>query len=63
MNEWKGYKCQSSNLPQFYQAGIDVYVCPLDFKWTMVFTNEGERCGPYFTRAEWVEIETEPKTK
>jgi hypothetical protein len=33
----------------------DVYVSPPDFSWTMVFTHEDGWCGPYFSRAEWVE--------
>jgi hypothetical protein len=63
MDECRGYKCQSNLLPQISRKNIDAYICPLDFKWTMVYTHEDDWCGPYFTRAEWANRETEPKRK
>lgn len=63
MDEGKGYKCQSSTLPQFSRKSIDVYICPLDLKWTMVYTHEDDWCGPYFTRREWADRETTPELK
>ena len=46
-----GYRVRSAGLPML--GGLDAYVCPVDFEWTMVFTHEEDWCGPYFTTAEW----------
>jgi hypothetical protein len=48
-----GFACESETLPSFDRAGVDVYVVPEDFSWTMVFTHEGDWLGPYFTTADW----------
>ena len=48
--------CYSNDVPlDFSHLNLDLYVAPSDFAWTMVFTHEGELCGPYFSRAKWGE--------
>lgn len=61
MDEYGGYRCHASTLPQFDRKNIDAYICPFDFGWTMVYTHEGDAFGPYFTRAEWAGRETRPQ--
>lgn len=48
-----GFLCASETLPWLDGAGLDAYVVPAFFAWTMVFTHEADWCGPYFTTAEW----------
>ena len=33
----------------------DIYISPPSLAWTMVYTHEDGWCGPYFSRAEWVD--------
>lgn len=33
----------------------DIYISPPNMAWTMVYTHEDGWCGPYFSRAEWVD--------
>jgi len=42
-----GFACRSATLPWVEGKGLDVYVVPPNFSWTMVFTHEGY-IGPYF---------------
>jgi hypothetical protein len=44
--------CEGPSLPWFDLKNIDVYVVSESFEWTMVFTHEGDWCGPYFTTAK-----------
>ena len=47
-----GYRCEAKPFPDV--GGLDAYITPIDFSWTMVFTHEEElSIGPFFTRAEW----------
>jgi hypothetical protein len=47
------FSCASETLPWLDRAGLDAYIVPADFAWTMVFTHEADWCGPYFTTADW----------
>jgi hypothetical protein len=42
-----GFSCRSETLPSMEGKGLDVYVVPQDFAWTMVFTHEAY-LGPFF---------------
>jgi hypothetical protein len=46
------FACEGESLPWFDEKPIDVYVVNRAFDWTMVFTHEGNWCGPYFTTAK-----------
>jgi hypothetical protein len=39
----------------FSRCGLDLYVIPCSFDWTMVFTHEQPSIGPFFCRRNWTE--------
>jgi Domain of unknown function (DUF4275) len=45
-------RCRCRTVPQLDDAS-DVYICPDNFAWTMVFTHEKGWFGPYFCKAAW----------
>jgi len=54
--ELPGLRCTSVTLPDLSSLQLDLYISPLDFAWTMVFTHEPTWHGPYFARREWQKI-------
>ena len=42
------------SLADFKNSGLDIYVWPDDFAWTMAFAREDGWFGPYFSRREWI---------
>jgi hypothetical protein len=51
-----GLRCTGDTPPDLSPLGLDLYVSPPDFAWTMVFTHEQPWHGPYFARREWQKI-------
>jgi hypothetical protein len=47
------FSCKSDRHIDFSACGIDLYVVPRDFSWTIAFTHEQPGIGPFFSRAEW----------
>ncbi len=41
-------KCKTNDKPDLGSVKSDIYVCPDDYRWTMVFTHETGWCGPYY---------------
>jgi hypothetical protein len=45
----------------------DIYISPPSLAWTMAYTHEDGWCGPYFSRAEWVDhppwVSKQPSTE
>jgi hypothetical protein len=41
----------------------DIYISPPSLAWTMAYTHEDGWCGPYFSRAEWVDHPPSVSTK
>lgn len=53
--DWRhscGVRCLGPGLPDLVEAGDDLYVFPESLDWSMAFTHEYPRCGPYFVRRE-----------
>ena len=48
-----GARCRCDAVPRLDEVD-DVYICPENFVWTMVFTHERGSLGPYFCRAAWL---------
>ena len=44
-----GFRCSSSEKPDFSNLHMDVLVTSTDFSWSMIFTHE-QGFGPYFVR-------------
>jgi hypothetical protein len=56
---WKhgaGVFCTGPSLPDLTNVHDDLYVFPESLEWTMAFTHEQPKVGPYFTRREWCRI-------
>ena len=47
------FSCKSDRHIDVSACGIDLYVVPHDFSWTIAFTHEQPGIGPFFSRAEW----------
>jgi hypothetical protein len=48
------FEIVDASLADFRNSGLDIYVWPEGFTWTMAFTHEDGWLGPYFSRREWV---------
>ncbi|HET9957332.1 MAG TPA: DUF4275 family protein, partial [Polyangiaceae bacterium] len=51
------FACRASALLDFSSCHTDVLVFPVALSWTMAFTHEQPELGPYFSRAEWCELD------
>ncbi|HVS34399.1 MAG TPA: hypothetical protein VMS17_02390 [Gemmataceae bacterium] len=49
------YECHGPLAPLDAFCDVELFVCPTDFAWSMVYTHEDYAWGgPYFIRAEWL---------
>ena len=51
-----GFECRGDLLALGEFHNIELFICPVDFAWTMVHTHEDHALGgPYFQRREWID--------